>query len=40
MMASLSLLTSLVMIALVMTVCAPVLLLLLFIRDYRKGELW
>lgn len=40
MIASLSLLTGLVIFALVMTVCAPVLLVLLFIRDYKKGELW
>lgn len=40
MIASLSLLTGLVMFALVITVCAPVLLLVLFIRDYKKGELW
>jgi len=40
MVASLSLLTGLVMVALVMTVCAPLLLVFLLISDYKKGELW
>ncbi len=39
-MASLSLLSCLVMTALFLTACAPVLLAWLFVRDYKKGELW
>jgi len=40
MMASLSLLTILVLSALFMTICAPLLLIWMFIKDYRKGALW
>jgi hypothetical protein len=40
MMASLSLLSGLVATALVLTICTPVLLVWLFIKDYKKGELW
>ncbi len=40
MMASLSFLSVLVMLALMLTICAPLLLIWLFIRDYQKGDLW
>lgn len=39
-MMSLTALTVLVYIALTVTVGAPVLLLALLIRDFKKGELW
>lgn len=40
MMASLTLFSTLVWLALIVTVLAPLILLCLLIADYKKGELW